>query len=93
MTIHDWFSVTYDEARVKFLDAAKSAGAKLQSYNHPLKGPDGGDLAMDLAYIGPTEAERVVVLSSATHGVEGFCGSGCQTGFWRLDCITKYRTV
>ena len=81
MTIDEWFSATYDEARAKFLDAAKSAGAEIQSYNHPLKGPDGGDLAMDLAYIGPTEAERVVVLSSATHGVEGFCGSGCQIGF------------
>ena len=81
MTIDEWFSATYDEARAKFLDAAKSAGAEIQSYDHPLKGPDGGDLAMDLAYIGPAEAECVVVLSSATHGVEGFCGSGCQIGF------------
>ncbi|MBT4491035.1 MAG: DUF2817 domain-containing protein, partial [Rhodospirillaceae bacterium] len=81
MAIDDWFSASYGEARSKFLAAAKTAGAMVQSYDHPLKGPDGGDLAMDLAYLGPADAERVVVASSATHGVEGFCGSGCQIGF------------
>ena len=64
MAIDDWFSASYGEARSKFLAAAKTAGAMVQSYDHPLKGPDGGDLAMDLAYLGPADAERVV---SATH--------------------------
>ena len=81
MAIDDWFSASYGEARGKFLVAAKVAGATVQSFPHPLKGPDGGDLAMDMAYLGPQDAERVVVVSSATHGVEGFCGSGCQVGF------------
>ena len=81
MAIDDWFSASYGEARAKFLAAAKTAGASVQSYPHPLKGPDGGDLAMDMAYLGPQDAERVAVVSSATHGVEGFCGSGCQVGF------------
>ena len=81
MAIDDWFSASYGEARAKFLGAAKTAGAVLQSYPHPLKGPDGGDLAMDLAYLGPRDASRVLVTSSATHGIEGFCGSGCQIGF------------
>lgn len=81
MAIDDWFSASYEEARAKFLAAAKAAGARLQSYPHPLQGPDGGDLAMDLAYLGPDDANRVVVTSSGTHGIEGFCGSGCQIGF------------
>ncbi len=81
MAIDDWFSASYGEARAKFLAAAKAAGAAVQSYPHPLKGPDGGDLALDLAYLGPRDAERVLVTTSATHGIEGFCGSGCQIGF------------
>lgn len=81
MTIDDWFSASYAQARQKFIAAATAAGATLQSYPHPLKAPDGGDLAMDVAYLGPKDASRVLVTSSATHGVEGFCGSGCQTGF------------
>jgi hypothetical protein len=81
MAIDAWFSAGYGEARSKFLSAARAAGAVVHSYENPLKGPDGGDLATDLAYLGPADAVRVVVVSSATHGVEGFCGSGCQIGF------------
>ena len=81
MAIDDWFSASYGEARAKFQAAAQAAGAVQHSYAHPLKGPDGGDLAMDLAFLGPADAARVLVTSSATHGVEGFCGSGCQVGF------------
>ncbi len=43
-----------------------------------MRGPDGGDLSTDVAWIGPRDAERVLVMISATHGVEGFCGSGAQ---------------
>ena len=81
MAIDDWFSASYGEARAKFLAAAKTAGAVQTSYAHPLQGPDGDDLAMDLAYLGPADAAKVLVTSSGTHGVEGFCGSGCQIGF------------
>jgi len=81
MSVSDLFSASYGEARAKFLAAADAAGARVSSYPHPLKGPDGGDLATDLAWLGPADAAKVLVLTSATHGVEGFCGSGCQIGF------------
>ncbi|MAG95973.1 MAG: hypothetical protein CMM08_04715 [Rhodospirillaceae bacterium] len=80
MDLADCFSATYAEARAKFLAAAAAAGAEQKSYPHPLTGPEGGELALDLAWFGPREASRVLVLSSATHGIEGFCGSGCQVG-------------
>jgi len=35
---------------------------------------------MDVVLIGATDATRTVVVSSGTHGVEGFAGSGIQTG-------------
>lgn len=76
----DWFSATYAEARAKFRAAALAAGAETGSYPHPLKGPDGGDLATDIALLGPRNATRIAVISSGTHGVEGYCGSGIQVG-------------
>jgi len=74
------FSATYAEARDRFLAAAQEAGAVVTSYPHPLKGPDGGDLATDVARLGPEGASRIVVIASGTHGVEGYCGSGIQVG-------------
>ena len=72
------FSATYDEARSRFLDAACAAGGALERIAHPERGPDGKDLSTDVAWWGPTDAERVLVLISGTHGVEGYCGSGAQ---------------
>lgn len=48
---------------------------------HPDKvGPDGESLSIDLALHSPENASSIIVVTSGTHGVEGFCGSGCQTG-------------
>lgn len=77
------FSATYAEARDKFADAARAAGASLSAYRHPEDGPDGGDLATDVAWIGPADARAVLVLVSGTHGVEGHCGSGAQVDWLR----------
>jgi len=77
------FSATYAEARGKFLEAADAAGAELSAISHPERGPDGGELATDVAWIGPTNAAAVLVLVSATHGVEGHCGSGAQIDWLR----------
>ena len=45
---------------------------------YPLLGRDGEVLAMDVALDGPANAERLLIVSSACHGVEGYCGSGVQ---------------
>ncbi|MFX8000695.1 DUF2817 domain-containing protein, partial [Acinetobacter baumannii] len=72
------FSASYAEAREKFLAAATAAGAVLEAYDNPNRGPDGGSLATDTAWLGREDARRVLVLISGTHGVEGFGGSGIQ---------------
>jgi hypothetical protein len=77
------FSATYAEAREKFREAATAAGAALSDYRHPERGPDGGDLTTDVAWIGPPDAQAVLVTVSATHGVEGHCGSGAQIDWLR----------
>ncbi len=78
MNATDSFSADYREARAKFRAAAARAGGVLDRANHPERGPDGGDLSTDVAWFGPRDAERVLVMIGATHGVEGFCGSGAQ---------------
>lgn len=72
------FSSSYAQARAKFLAAAASAGLAVQSYPHPLPGRDGEALATDLVLDGAANADRLLIVTSACHGVEGFCGSGVQ---------------
>lgn len=76
--VHTAFSSRYAAARIKFLEAAASAGMALRSFEHPLKGVDGEILAMDIALDGSPDAESLFIVSSACHGVEGYCGSGVQ---------------
>ena len=78
MSVPNAFSSSYAQARLKFLDAAAKAGVAVQSHAHPLKGRDGEDLAMDVARDGPADAHNLLIVSSACHGVEGYCGSGVQ---------------
>lgn len=84
MNIFPYFSAYYAEACGKFQNAARGAGAKLESYCNPAPGPDGSVLSTDTARLGPRDAERLLVVMSGTHGVEGFCGSALQTGL--LQC-------
>ena len=76
--IHAAFSKSYAEARQKFLNAAQQANLEVESHIHPDKGRDGEALAMDVVREGPADAKHVLLISSACHGVEGYCGSGVQ---------------
>ncbi len=73
------FSASYAEAREKFLAAAHGSTAEIESHAHPLTGPAGEALAIDVARFGPAVATAVLWFSSGTHGIEGFCGSAAQT--------------
>ena len=72
------FAADYSEARDKFLAAARLADAATHRFDNPAKGPKGEALSTDIAWVGPSDASKVVVAISSTHGVEGFCGSGVQ---------------
>ena len=72
------FSPSYAKARVKFLEGAATLGARIESFNHPLPGRDGERLALDAALVGDAASERLLIVSSGCHGVEGYCGSGVQ---------------
>lgn len=73
------FAQSYTEARAKFIAAASAGGLALERHLHPqARGVDGEELSFDCARLGPAQSERLLVLTSGTHGVEGFCGSGAQ---------------
>lgn len=72
------FSGSFAQARTRFLEGAAQAGLPITTYEHPLKGRDGEVLAVDVAVAGDPQSDAVLIVSSACHGVEGFCGSGVQ---------------
>lgn len=79
-SFQSFFSPTYAHARQTWLQAASRSTwhAQQQSFAHPLRGPQGEALATDCLWWGPPDASQVLVLISATHGVEGFAGSAIQ---------------
>ncbi|HEX4882758.1 MAG TPA: M14 family metallopeptidase [Casimicrobiaceae bacterium] len=84
------FAATYADARAKFLAAAARRGLAVETHEHPRTGPDGGMLAVDVAVLGQGTAEAALVLTSAAHGVEGFCGSGCQVALLEDDAFVAH---
>ena len=84
MTVQSYFSNHYGEAREKFLAACAERSLSVENLLNPnAKGAQGEALYTDIVRIGSADAPKVLVLSSATHGVEGYCGSGPQTGLLR----------
>jgi hypothetical protein len=81
MNPSQYFPETYQAGRDRFRDLARQAGGALHVFDHPMKGPDGGALSLDAAWFGPADPQKALLLVSATHGVEGHCGSGCQAGW------------
>lgn len=77
-----YFSETYQEARKALLDRVSAAGDwEHEAIPHPRKGPDGKPIYVDILRRGPKDAERILSISSGTHGAEGFCGSALQSWF------------
>ena len=71
MTTSQFFASSYTVARAKFLAASRDSGARVTHYTLPeLRGPEKEELVMDVAQLGETDP--------GTHGIEGFCGSGCH---------------
>jgi Protein of unknown function (DUF2817) len=81
MPVAEYFSRDYAAASQRFQAAAARAGAALTRYvlaGH--RGPAGEELACEVARLGDPAAQSALLVISATHGVEGFAGSGCQVG-------------
>lgn len=72
-------SLTYGECRARFRRAVAEAGIEVTV--HPIEGtgPEGESLTIDVARLGPDDADGLLVVLSGVHGVEGFVGSALQS--------------
>ena len=78
------FQASYQSARQRLLGNVSHIPGQLvqdhRVFEHPLQGPDSKPLFLDMVMLGQTpEPAYVLVLISATHGVEGFAGSAIQS--------------
>jgi len=70
---------SYSTARDQFLSSADAHGAEIKSYhNTGIQGLNGESLHCDVAVLGPQNAKKKLIVSSGTHGIEGYCGSMVQ---------------
>ncbi len=72
------FASGYTEARRRIVETADRLALRSFTFEHPEPGPEGEALHTDVLAVGPADASTVVVIVSATHGVEGFLGSALQ---------------
>ena len=71
-----YFTSDYHQSRNQFLQRVNGSD---QTKSWQLDIEFGKDLFVDSLWLGPTNATKVLVFISATHGVEGYCGSACQS--------------
>ena len=82
------FAADYAGAHARFRHACdRHEHSRYREFVYREKGPAGEKLITAACWLGRPTAMRVLVLQSATHGVEGFCGSAIQ-----LDCLEELRT-
>ncbi len=74
------FADSYHDARARFLAAARDfearTGRRCDLQRHVVD--EGEDLSLDVAHFAPAQGRRLVVFTSAVHGVEGYAGSAVQ---------------
>ena len=77
MSVLDFFTESYADARERFRAACPHA----VTFRH---GPESDDApTTDVAWFGPEDAARVVLVTSGVHGLEGLAGAACQLGWVR----------
>jgi predicted deacylase len=69
------FAPDYLSARDRF---RRLAPERIDSLPISVRGPGGEPLTIDIAWIGATEARRILLVTSGLHGIEGFAGSAMQ---------------
>ncbi len=81
------FSENYAQAHARFIEQASHhpLTQDVRELLHDVSGPEGEALLTSAAWLGNPDAERVLVLQSGTHGVEGFVGSAIQ-----LDTLVHF---
>jgi len=84
MIEHAWWPTDYFASRARFCEQARSAGARVERHEIQAVGPRGEALSIDIAVFEAPHTEKLVVLSSGVHGVEGFVGASIQVNALQL---------
>ncbi len=80
----DYYPNSYQQAREKFLSRANQITKehpRSRLFSFKVSSQVDNNLYVDLLYIPAQKAERLLILSSGIHGVEGFTGSAIQLMF------------
>lgn len=86
-----FFSESYVEAREKFLASAGALDGTIETHINVAAGDlNGYPLATDVCYLGPKRPRCLILISSGSHGVEGFCGSGVQVGLLENNVVDLF---
>lgn len=96
MSVQPLFSSDYTAARRRFREAAARLGWQLESHAIEAAGPGGEELAFDVACSPGGDPDKVLVVSSGVHGVEGFFGSAVQVALldqWAVAAPPPTRCV
>lgn len=90
----DVFPANYAQGRALWLKQLADLSGHLihKPYTCAGQGPEGEALVTNTVWLGSEDASRVVVVLSATHGVEGFTGSAVQIDLLRA-LLTKQGAV
>lgn len=78
------FATSYAQSARDFIAICGREGIDWEQYHLDLAGPAGEWLATRVAYVGPPDCQRLLILNCGTHGVEGLAGSACLLA-WLAD--------
>lgn len=82
------FNSSYDQAREAFLTECRHQNLTVAQHLLPDRsGVSGEPLYTDIATLGNTESDTVLIVSSGVHGVEGYAGSALQIGLLRSGIL------
>ncbi|MBW4590853.1 MAG: DUF2817 domain-containing protein [Aetokthonos hydrillicola CCALA 1050] len=85
------FSPDYACAKSRFHSLANTLGWNTESHSIKQLDANGNDLTIDIAFCGNDHSNRVTIISSGLHGVEGFFGSAVQLAFLDQLLSKTYR--
>jgi len=81
---------SYLEARKLFLAAATAKNGNITNHeNKNYQGISGEKLFCDIAVFGSKKASSTLIISSGTHGIEGYCGNAMQCALLNSN-ISKF---
>ncbi|MEE8216050.1 MAG: DUF2817 domain-containing protein, partial [Acidiferrobacterales bacterium] len=74
----EYFPADYFSARERFNRLTGKRGGQCTAYRIGTRGPGREALSIDSAYFGAASPQRLLIVTSGIHGVEGFAGSALQ---------------